>query len=128
MPGKSGNPTGFGPGMVEVRDAAAKWAPKAVETLAQLMLDEKTPAPARILACTSLLDRAYGRPKQHSEVDVSVEFSDWSKERLKSYILDGMAKMGLVELPKDYTDAEIVDEQPYKHSNDHLLPYSSRDD
>lgn len=46
-----------------LRRTAQKKGGKALATLAQLMLDEKTPATIRLAAAREVLDRGHGRPK-----------------------------------------------------------------
>lgn len=45
-----------------VRDAAREYTHKALLTLAEVMSDPEQPAPARVSAANSLLDRGYGKP------------------------------------------------------------------
>jgi hypothetical protein len=47
----------------QLRRKAQTLGKKAVETLAQLMLEEKTPATIRLAAAREVLDRGHGRPK-----------------------------------------------------------------
>jgi hypothetical protein len=46
-----------------LRSQAQKLGPKAIETLAAIMQDEKSPAPIRLAAAREVLDRGHGRPK-----------------------------------------------------------------
>lgn len=61
--GQSGNPGG----RVDcsyVRKLAQKHTDDAIQTIAIIMNDEKCPKQIRLAAANSLLDRAYGRPRQ----------------------------------------------------------------
>lgn len=63
-PGQSGNPGGRPKEVAEVRDLARQHTTAAIETLAALMADEKTPASARVAAAESLLNRGWGKAPQ----------------------------------------------------------------
>lgn len=104
-PGISGNPGGRPrkPQTIEarrivadVKAAARELTQDAIDTLAAVMKDPKTPAAARISAATALLDRGHGRPTQ--AVDVAVTTYDYS--RLTDEQLDELGRlMGLIEVP-----------------------------
>jgi hypothetical protein len=47
-----------------VREAAKKYTPQALKTLANIMNNEKAPPSARVQAASVLLDRAWGKPMQ----------------------------------------------------------------
>lgn len=121
--GVSGNPGGMHKGVAEVPELAGQWVPQAIQTLADLMLDPKTPAPARALCATSLLDRYAGKPKQLTEVDVSIEFDGWSAAQLRQYLIDGMSKLGLVELSSEAVDVTDYTEAPAPTGIRPMLPY-----
>jgi hypothetical protein len=64
--GVSGNPGGRpGPDLREVREAARKLAPLAMERLGVLV--RKGPAQVQLAAAIAILDRAYGKPPQALE-------------------------------------------------------------
>lgn len=48
----------------DVRALAGKYGPKALETLAKIMGNEKAPPAARVSAAREILDRAYGKAPQ----------------------------------------------------------------
>jgi hypothetical protein len=48
----------------DVREAAKKYTPQALKTLANIMSNEKAPPSARVQAASVLLDRAWGRAVQ----------------------------------------------------------------
>ncbi len=62
--GKSGNPGGRPKEVAEVRELAKAYTPEAINTLAEIMRNKKTPPAARVSAANALLDRGYGRPGQ----------------------------------------------------------------
>ena len=62
--GVSGNPGGRPRVLADVQELARAKSPKALDTLEQIMLDEKAPPAARVAAANGLLDRGYGRPTQ----------------------------------------------------------------
>src|ERR1700730_15443547 len=63
-PGQSGNPSGGPRILADVQNAARDYSAEAIETLARIMRNPKTPAPARISAACALLARGYGKPLQ----------------------------------------------------------------
>lgn len=67
QPGQSGNPGGRPKALKEVEEAAREHTTDAIRTLASICKSRKAPEAARVAAANSLLDRAWGRPKQRSE-------------------------------------------------------------
>ncbi|MDI3298260.1 MAG: hypothetical protein QJR08_03720 [Bacillota bacterium] len=61
--GVSGNPGGMPKGVAEVKALARQWAPRAIETLVDIMLHGQHER-ARIAAAEALLDRGFGKPTQ----------------------------------------------------------------
>jgi hypothetical protein len=66
----------------DVKAAARELTEDAIDTLATVMKDPKTPAAARISAAQALLDRGYGKPA--IEVDSEPELSHISQEDLET--------------------------------------------
>ena len=64
QPGKSGNPGGRPKNLADVQELARCYTKKAIETLAAIMQNEKTPPAARVSAASAILDRGYGKPPQ----------------------------------------------------------------
>lgn len=62
--GQSGNPSGRPKEIGWVRELARAYTDVAVQTLAQIMQDDKQPAASRVSAAQSLLDRGWGKPSQ----------------------------------------------------------------
>jgi len=92
-PGQSGNPTGRPkrPATIEARricadvaDAAREFTVDAINTLAAIMNDPKTPAAARISAAQAILDRGHGRPPQGIEVSTQPDLTHLSDEDLET--------------------------------------------
>ena len=50
--------------LLDVREAAKKYTPQALKTLANIMNNENAPPSARVQAASVLLDRAWGKPMQ----------------------------------------------------------------
>jgi len=48
--------------------AARQAGPQAVQTLREIMADGTAPPSARIAAATALLDRGFGKPREHIEL------------------------------------------------------------
>jgi hypothetical protein len=68
--GQSGNPEGGRlqrPELREIRELAATYSVAAIDTLAKIMLNGRTPASVRVAAAQALLDRGYGKPTQPLE-------------------------------------------------------------
>jgi hypothetical protein len=62
--GKSGNPGGRPREIQEIVDLARTNSVDAVNTLARIMRDPDAPHQAQIAAANSMLDRAFGKPKE----------------------------------------------------------------
>ena len=75
--GQSGNPSGRPKTIGHVRDLARAYTEAAIEKLAQVMNDPKTPKAVQIEAAKALLDRGHGRPEQamHLTDDTTPRFS-----------------------------------------------------
>lgn len=52
----------------ELKQLASEYTEGAVKTLVEVMQDKEAPAPARIAAANSLLDRSHGKPRHEIEV------------------------------------------------------------
>jgi hypothetical protein len=66
--GKSGNPGGRPREIQEIVELARTNSADAVNTLSDIMRDLAAPHQARIAAANSILDRAYGKPKETVDV------------------------------------------------------------
>lgn len=92
--GQSGNPGGRPKGQTTILELARTHAPEAIETLVKLM---RTGTDAsQVAACDKILDRAYGKPAQHSTVDASVtnhEAATGARDKLAA-LLDRFATAG----------------------------------
>ena len=72
MPGKgrpfpkgvSGNPGGRPKVLGDVQELARQKSPDAINTLVEIMNNDKAAPAARVAAANSLLDRGYGKPAQ----------------------------------------------------------------
>ena len=90
---------------VAVREAALKHGPGAVSELARLMTNAESES-VRIAACREILDRAYGRPRQTMEHDITgnvththvASLSDREKmRRFALFMLEDQAAGELIE-------------------------------
>lgn len=61
--GKSGNPTGRPKALKEVVELARSHTTTAIEALARIASSQTSPESAVVSAANSLLDRAWGKPK-----------------------------------------------------------------
>jgi hypothetical protein len=68
LKGQSGNPGGRPKELHEVIELARSYAPRAIETLASLLLDEDAAPTARIAAASAILDRGFGKAPQAVEM------------------------------------------------------------
>ena len=117
MPGKgrpfpkgvSGNPGGRPKVLGDVQELARQKSPEAINTLSNIMHDEKAPPAARVAAANALLDRGYGKPTQPiSQTLAKVDPSSISDEELAA-----IAKRGFGECK-----TLILRVQPPNFSND----------
>jgi hypothetical protein len=71
--GVSGNPGGRPKELRDVVELARTHSPDAIDTLASVMVDAKTPPAARVAAATALLDRGWGKPGQGLEISGALD-------------------------------------------------------
>lgn len=77
-PGQSGNPLGRPKMDQNVRELAKAESIDAIKELSSIMRDGNAPYMARIQACNSILDRAWGKPVQHTEsANLSLSIDDF---------------------------------------------------
>lgn len=67
--GRSGNPSGRPKQDVSLVALAKAYTEKAIETLAEIMLDTSAPHAARAVAADRILDRGHGKPPQFNTND-----------------------------------------------------------
>jgi hypothetical protein len=85
--GQSGNPGGRPKAVHDLKELARERTLQALETLTQIMESVEAPSAARVQAACALLDRAYGKPVQTTELSgldggpITVNLSH--KERLQ---------------------------------------------
>ena len=100
MPGKgkpfpkgvSGNPGGRPKVLGDVQELARQKSPQAINTLSNIMHDEKAPPAARVAAANALLDRGYGKPAQPiSQTLAKIAPSSISDEELAAIAMNGAA-------------------------------------
>lgn len=92
-PGQSGNPGGRPKALRSVEEEARKHTALAMQTLASIANDIKAPPAARVTAASVLLDRGWGKARQHMELAPSDEFETWTEEELRAFVLEGAAKI-----------------------------------
>jgi hypothetical protein len=68
-PGQSGNPSGRPAAIREVERLAREHSADAIDALAQIMRNSKSPPSARVSAAETLLNRAWGKPSQTVELN-----------------------------------------------------------
>ena len=71
-PGQSGNPGGRSKAKQNIVDIARSATPKAMRTMIAIMENEKAPFSVRAYCADKVIDRAYGKPAQSTNVNVSV--------------------------------------------------------
>lgn len=70
--GQSGNPKGRPKAAIQVTELAREYTCRAIETLADVMLNAENPN-ARVAAAKILLDRGYGCAPQTIEIDGQID-------------------------------------------------------
>jgi hypothetical protein len=89
-PGQSGNPGGRPKVLGDVQELARQKSPEAINTLSNIMNDDKAPPAARVAAANALLDRGYGKPTQPiSQTLAKVDPSSISDEELAAIAING---------------------------------------
>lgn len=56
----------------KIRDAAREWTMLAIATLVDVMRNGESEA-ARVAAAAQILDRGYGKPREHIDIDASTD-------------------------------------------------------
>ena len=69
--GQSGNPGGRPKILADVRELARAHTATALNTLVEIVGNEKAPAAARVAAANSILDRGYGKPEAKVEANIN---------------------------------------------------------
>ena len=69
QPGEGGNGKLNNRGYNTVLKAARTLSTEAVQVLAECIRDPNAPWPSRITAATTILDRAWGKPREHVQID-----------------------------------------------------------
>ena len=82
-PGQSGNPSGFGAMWHRTQAIARAHSPEAVERLVELMRCDD-PRVATV-ACNSILDRAWGRPREMPEKLPEEALSEMTDKQLAEH-------------------------------------------
>ena len=73
-----------------MQELARQKSPEAINTLSNIMHDEKAPPAARVAAANALLDRGYGKPTQPIEQTLTkVDPSTISDEELAAIAMNG---------------------------------------
>jgi hypothetical protein len=92
-PGESGNPAGHSGEYGEVLRMARALAPRAIERLSELLESEDERVAA--VACNALLDRAFGKPREHPPQPSPV--SELSDAELDEALVGHLVNLGLSE-------------------------------
>jgi hypothetical protein len=80
-PGKSGNPSGRPKDVGPIKELAKQHAPAAIAALVGALRDDN--GRTRVAAAEALLDRGFGRPSQHIELDAGDELVKRMNEAAK---------------------------------------------
>jgi hypothetical protein len=103
-PGQSGNPGGRTPQFAECQRLARELSPRAIQRLGELM--ESEDERVAVVACNSLLDRAWGRSGRQPHVSARDDLSKLSdaevRERLVASLVGrGLSKKAAMRLTRD---------------------------
>jgi Family of unknown function (DUF5681) len=98
--GKSGNPGGRPKALREVEEAARKYTPLAMQTLATIAGDTKAPPAARVTAASVLLDRGWGKSRQQLEVKPLDEFDRMSAAEIEGWLAERAKLVGETAAPR----------------------------
>ena len=99
--GVSGNPGGRPKAERSLQALAKEHTLDALQTLIEIAKNPAESGAARVSAASALLDRGYGKPRQHIEHSDANIFSGMSVEELQQFI-----EMGLADL-KDSRAAQL---------------------
>lgn len=69
QPGQSANAHGVQKGFRQVLAAARKHSLEAFNTVVAVMRDENTPPQTKLACAVTILERAWGKPKEHLQLD-----------------------------------------------------------
>jgi hypothetical protein len=76
----------------DIRELAQVFAEKTVAALFKIVEDETAPAQARVAAANSILDRAYGKPKESVAIETDLNSGVKSEAELRAMYEEGMRK------------------------------------
>lgn len=92
----------------QIEALARSYAPDAIETLAEVALNPRTAAVARVTASNSLLDRGYGKPRE--TVDLNTKIETLSADEARTALAAELQRLGLSE--PDDQGASGADQAP----------------
>lgn len=104
QPGQSGNPGGMPRGVGEVKKLARQWTSKAIETLADIMMDDGQSGPARVSAAEALLNRGYGKPLQQMEVGKPGDFAEMTDDQVDAFIAQTVNELSAAKTKPEDND------------------------
>ena len=99
--GQSGNPKGRPPNLNPMIDAAQKYAMEALKTAVEIMRNKKVYASTRLSACDTILDRAYGKPKQEVDIMHGRKASEMSDDEIAERLAVIAARRGRAGIADD---------------------------
>jgi HEAT repeat protein len=91
--GQSGNPGGRPKVLGDIQELARVGSPEAIQTLREIMQNEKAPPVARVAAANSLLDRGFGKPMQPvSQATITKRAEETTDDELATIAAQGLPK------------------------------------
>lgn len=126
-PGKSGNPGGRPKGDIELRRAARERTGEALETLINIMRNQKAPAAARVTAAEALLSRGWGKPVQPTaftyedgaDRPLPGEMSDIERARRIAHLLaQGIRALPAQQSQLEQSEQDSTNRESDLHSDD----------
>ena len=87
LPGVSGNPGGRAKTDERVKKALRAATLDAAKTLIEIMKDAEQPGKVRIQAASIILDRVYGKPGQHVDIDAAPTVTIALTDSVEQYLV-----------------------------------------
>lgn len=91
-------------GLGEVKKLAREYTRQAIETLAEIMMDEKQTGSARVSAAETILSRGYGKPLQQMEVGKPGDFAEMTDDQVDAFIAQTVNELSAAKAKPEDND------------------------